>query len=111
MLARAKGVVRNAVGVVCVISVMAWLALGCGLLGPKAPRQDKLDCRAAALEPVVGEVLDARELALEIYKGTASLGAVLAAVEATPAEVETLVLAFAACNGDKPVAVPEGTQL
>jgi hypothetical protein len=94
-----------------VASLCAWVLLSCGLLGAKAPRPDKLACRAAALEPVVGEVLDARQLALDLYKGQASLGAVLSALEATPAEIETLVQAFAACNGDKPVAVPEGTQL
>jgi hypothetical protein len=97
MLARAKGVVRNAVGVVCVISVMAWLALGCGLLGPKAPRV---------------EVLDARELALDLYKGRASLASVLSALEATPAEIVALAQAFDACNGVKSIpAQPEGVSI
>jgi hypothetical protein len=112
MLARAKGVVRNAVGVVCVISVMAWLALGCGLFGPKAPRVEVLECRARALEPVVGEVLDARELALDLYKGRASLASVLSALEATPAEIVALAQAFDACNGVKSIpAQPEGVSI
>lgn len=111
MIARVKRIARNAAGFVAVAAVTAWFVLGCGLLGAKAPRVDKLACRAAALEPVVGEVLDARALALDLYKGTAALGAVLAALEATPAEVETLVQAFAACNGPVPLTVPEGTAL
>lgn len=83
------------------------VALGCGLLAPaKSPRAEKFDCQVRALEPLVGEILDSRELLRALYAGQADLGAVLASSGATAAEVRALVEALNDC--EPPVELPEG---
>jgi hypothetical protein len=78
-------------------------AMGCASLTPaQQKRVDLFVCRAAALEPVVGEVLDAEELLRKIYAGEASLSSALGTLDATPAEIAKIRAALAECDGEAP---------
>ena len=104
-----KRLARAALGLVLPYLLLAWCALsGCALFKANDPRAERLDCQARALEPLVGDVLDARQLVLDVYTGKASLGASLSALHATQAEVQALVEALQAC--EPPVDIPAGEQ-
>lgn len=79
---------------------------GCGLLESASPRVERFECQVRALEPVVGDVLDARQLLQDLYAGKANLGSALNAVRATQAEADALVEALNAC--EPPVKFPVG---
>jgi hypothetical protein len=83
---------------------VAGLVIACGLLAPaNSPRADVFDCRQAALEPIFGRILDTKAFLRALYAGNADLGAALARVQATKAELMALEAAWAACE---PPAVP-----
>lgn len=115
MLARAKRYVRGAVGYVCAVSLLAWLALsGCGVFAPSNPRAEKFECAVRALEPLVGEVYDARELVRDLYAGKASLGAVIGNLEASAPEIMQLMRDLKACEPPPPPdaePAPQGVML
>jgi hypothetical protein len=81
-----------------------------GWLGPsKSARADLFECRVEALKPIAGEVYDVEQAVREIYAGRLSLAAVAASVQATQAEVATLVAALKACEQpavDAPASAP-----
>jgi hypothetical protein len=109
MLARAKRGLRRVVGYVCGLSLLAWLALtGCGVFGPSNPRAARFECAVRAVEPLVGEVYDARELVRDLYAGKASLGAVIGNLEASAPEIMQLMRDLKACEPPPPPdAAPE----
>jgi hypothetical protein len=67
------------------------------------------ECRAAALAPVVGDVLDAEALIRDVYVGRASLSSALSSLNATPEEIAKVVSALGACDGNpEPSATASG---
>ncbi len=91
-----------------VLGVAACTVLACGLLAPtNSPRARKFDCQEAALRPVLGEILDTKDLLRALYAGQADLRAALAAAGATEAEVQGLVEALRACDGPPPAPSAE----
>lgn len=62
-------------------------------------RSELFECRAAALAPVLGDVLDAAQLIRDVYVGRASLSSALGSLDATPEELSQLVSALSACDG------------
>jgi hypothetical protein len=94
-----------AAAVACVLV----LQVGCSFLSPlKHPKKDLVDCYAAALQPVAGEVFDVAQLARDLVLGKAVLGALLSNLRATEAEAQTLVEALHACV-PAPAAIPSGS--
>ena len=94
-----------------VLALLTIVGMACAFLpgGAKNPTQELFDCRAAALEPLVGQLgFDAADLLRDVYAGKASLGAVVRAARATEAQVDALNLALAACEGaaEVPSAAP-----
>ncbi len=80
---------------------------GCSALpASKQAQLDQLECRAKAIAPVVEPAFDAVDLVRDIYRGRASLPAVLKALNAGEAEVRALVEALKACDGAEPVPGP-----
>lgn len=80
---------------------------GCGVFAPlRHPKRDLVDCYAKALEPVAGEVFDTAELAKDLTTGKASLDALLVNLQATDAEVQTLLSALHACAAPPPAPSP-----
>ena len=73
------------------------LFCGCGVFAA-SPRAERFQCQARALQPVVGDVLDAEQLVRDVYTGKASLGSVLGSLKATQAEVEAVAAALQACD-------------
>ncbi len=101
---------RAAISLVfAVLAALGYAQLGCTQAQTEAARArvDLFQCRAHALEPVVGDLFDAQELVRDLYSGKASLEAVLGALRVTQAEGEAVVEALQACDGPK---VPEGSQ-
>lgn len=83
------------------IALVALAFTGCANLSPaKQAQLDLLECRAQALAPAVEPIFDAVELARDLYRGRASLPAVLKSLEATEAEVRALVEALQACDAE-----------
>jgi hypothetical protein len=80
---------------------------GCGVFSPSSPRVEKFDCQVRALQPLVGDVLDARQLLADLYAGRANLNALLANIEPTAAEAEELMNALRAC--EPPMPIPQDT--
>lgn len=114
MLAKVRRAARHAVGYVCGLSLLAWLALGCGVFGAANPRAEKFECAVRALEPLVGEVYDARELVRDLYAGKASLGAVIGNLEASAPEIMQLLRDLKACEPPPPPdaePAPQGVML
>jgi hypothetical protein len=98
-----KRLARAVLGLVLPYLLLAWCALsGCALFKANDPRAERLDCQVRALEPLVGDLLDARQLVLDVYTGKASLGATLGALHATQAEVQALIEALQACEPPVP---------
>jgi hypothetical protein len=93
--------------VLAALAALGYSQFGCTLAQTEAARArvDLFECRAHALQPVVGDVLDAQELVRDVYAGKASLGAAFAALKVTQAEAEAVAAALAACDGP---SVPEG---
>lgn len=81
-----------------IVGICALSALACGIFGAKSPKTDLFLCRVAALEPAVGEVLDAQQLIRDVYVGKASIAAALSAVGASEAEVRAVIAALQACE-------------
>ena len=103
-LVRSKGF-KYALGLAAA-ALAAYAGTGCAFLAPaNSPRAELFDCRQAALEPLLGEILDTKEFLRALYAGQASLEAALGAAGATRAEVDTLLAALNAC--DEPVSVPD----
>lgn len=94
--------------VLAVLAALGYSQFGCNKAQTEAARArvDLFECRAHALEPVVGDVLDAQELVRDVYAGKASLGAAFAALKVSQAEAEAVGAALAACDGTE---VPEGS--
>lgn len=92
--------------------LLAWIALsGCGLLGGSvSPKVERFNCQVRALEPLVGDVLDAEDLLRDVYAGRASLDAVAAYLKLTQAQLVQFNAAIAACEPPLPVELPEGEQ-
>jgi hypothetical protein len=87
-------------------AILFWFALaGCGVFGANSAKAEHFNCQVRALQPVVGDVLDAEQLMRDLYSGKASLGSVLANVDATEAEVKKLLHDLHAC--EPPVDLPE----
>lgn len=94
------------------LAAVALALPACKLLRSEDPRQAKFSCQARALEPVVGSVYDAEELLRDLSAGKASLGTVLASLQATPAEVHAMLDALRACEGEPAPAIePEAQPL
>lgn len=111
MLSTVKRHARTAVGYVCIATLAVWFALGCGVFGPSNPRAERFECAVRALEPLVGEVYDARELVRDLYAGKASLGAVIGNLEASAPEVMQLMRDLKACEPPPPPdAAPEASE-
>lgn len=80
--------------------------LGCHDLTPKQQaRLEKFECQVAAVAPIVEPIYDAADLVLKLRSGEASLGQVLATLEAGEPEVKALFARLEACN-DAPEAEP-----
>ena len=78
--------------------------LACSVLQEaESPRVSRFLCHVEAIRPLTGDVLEAEQLVRDMYAGKASLGAVLANLEASAAEVQTLNDAIAMCNEAFPV--------
>lgn len=94
------------------IQITAALALFTACTGcaqpAKSPKKDLVQCYAAALQPVVGEVYDAVELTHDLVAGKASLAAVLANLQVAEAEAKALDARIKACTAP-PAALPTGT--
>lgn len=104
-----KRLARAALGLVLPYLLLVWCALsGCALFSASNARVERFDCQVRAIEPLVGDVLDARQLVRDIYTGKASLGTVLGTLGATEAEVRALVEALQAC--EPPAEIPSGSQ-
>lgn len=70
-----------------------------GWFGPsKSARGALFECRVEALKPIAGEVYDVEYLVREVYAHRMSLAAVVASVNATRQEVQTMLEALAACD-------------
>ncbi len=102
-----KSKLFKALVAVIAAALTTYAATGCAGLLSSAPsaRVAKFNCQVDAVQPVVGDVLDAAELVRALYSGEANLGAALAAVGATEAEVRALVAALEACEGP---SLPDG---
>ena len=85
--------ILQATAIICALTAAA-----CGFLGAKSPKTDLFLCRVAALEPAVGDVLDAEQLIRDVYVGKASIAAALSAVGASAAEVHAVIDALQACE-------------
>lgn len=75
------------------------LALACT---PPSLQRQVFDCRVDALQAVTGDVLDAAELARDLYAGRADLRAVVSALKLSREQTMTLVARLNACEN------PEG---
>jgi|GEM_PF-3796117 len=84
------------------LGALGYGQLGCGLLGAKPARVEHFDCQVRALEPLVGDVLDAAELVQQLYKGQASLQSVLGNLNATTEELVKLQADLQACEPPPP---------
>lgn len=94
------------------VAVGAVVGTACGLLAPaNSPRAVKFDCQEAALRPVLGEILDTKAFLRDLYAGKADLGAALAAIGATQAEVRAVVKALQACEAPADAGEPDATEL
>jgi hypothetical protein len=89
-----------------VIGFYLVFGFGCGVFSANSAKSEKFDCQVRALQPLVGDVLDAKQLMRDLYTGKASLGAVLANLNASEAEVKKLLQDLHAC--EPPVELPEG---
>ena len=89
-------------------AALGYSQLGCTRTQSEAARArvDLFACRVHAVEPVVGDVLDASELVRDVYTGKASLGAAFAALQITESEAQAVVAALQDCDGPH---VPEGS--
>lgn len=82
--------------------------LGCHALTPaQEARVARFECQVRAVEPIVGDVLDAEALVRDVYAGRADLGRALNELRAKPAEVQALLDSLNACE-DAPAALPAG---
>lgn len=103
---------RRIVGTLLAYALLAFVmcfGVGCTLFRAASPRVEQFECRVQALQPLVGDVMDAEQLVRDVYAGRASLGAVVGALDATQSEVLALTEALAACNGPVPDAgLPQG---
>lgn len=87
--------------------VLAISLPGCAYFGgAKTPETERFDCQVAALEPVVGRVLDAQDLVRDLYAGKADLGEVLTSLRTDKAKVDALVQALRACSAKDAPAAP-----
>ena len=96
---------KNACAIVLAYLFLAFVVCfgaGCGLLGAKPARVEHFDCQVRALEPLVGDVLDARDLVAQLYKGQASLQSVLGNLNATTEELVKLQADLQACEPPPP---------
>lgn len=85
------------------------LVVGCKFLSDAKPRVERFECQVRALEPLVGDVLDAEQLVRDVYAGKASLANVLANIEATQDELKALMLALRGCEPPPPEPeLPQG---
>ena len=107
---RNAAVRKAALGLLLTLLAAAGVSLGtgCGLLAAASPRAERFECQVRAIEPLAGDVLDARQLVLDLIAGKADLGAVLTHLKATPAEIDKLAEDLRACEGPPPAALPEG---
>jgi hypothetical protein len=93
-----SGSMFSRVGALFLVGLLSLLS-ACGLLrAAHDPRVALFECRVAALEPLVGDVLEADALARDIYAGRANLSAVLEHLQATRSEVEDLAARLASCD-------------
>ena len=101
---------KRFVGALLAYALVAYvMCFGIGCKHLPEPRVAQFECRVRALQPLVGDVLDAEQLVRDVYAGRASLGSVLGALDATQSEVMALTEALEACNGPTPDAgLPQG---
>ena len=81
---------------------LALLLSGCSLLKAAPPRVERFNCQVRALEPLVGDVLDAEQLVKDLYAGRANMQAVLANLDVAAPEVLELMSALRACEPPPP---------
>ncbi len=96
------GVRKAVLGLLAAIAAAAGFSqLGCHDLTPKQQaRLDQFECQVAAVAPIVEPIYDAADLVLKLRSGEASLGQVLATLEAGEPEVRELFARLEACNGE-----------
>lgn len=80
--------------------------LGCGVFGSKNPRVERFVCLVRALEPAVGDVLDAEQLAKDLYTGKANMNSVATALRLTQAQIDAYNAAADACDPPLPQGEP-----
>lgn len=102
-----RAALRGAVAWVLSLGLLVWLTLsGCDLLKANSPRVERFNCLVRVLEPLVGDVLDADELARDVYAGKADMNAVARSLRLTADQIDAYNAAVDAC--EPPVPMPEG---
>ena len=88
----------------------AYATQGCAGLLSSAPsaRVVRFNCQVDAVQPVLGDVLDAADLVRSLYKGSADLATALSAAGATEAEVRAVVKTLQACEPAPPAPADAG---
>lgn len=97
-------VVKSAYTKTAIAIALALLGMGCVATQPTVSHA-KVDCFAAALQPVVGDIYDTQQLVRDMVAGKASLAALLQNLQVDEATAKTLLERLNACSA--PAALPD----